>query len=136
MGGRGAIPETELRVHMSNTYIYFITEDKFHRYAYHYCKIGISNNPEKRLENLQTSNARELSLELKLGPFSEQEAFNLEKKLHKIFDKYHIRGEWFKNHILTRMDLIEKYEDHQAMRREENRLSTKERKRGKGLEYD
>lgn len=52
-------------------------------------KIGSSDNPWARLGALQTSNANTLNL-LAIYP-----GLSNESDLHKRFDKYRIRGEWF-----------------------------------------
>lgn len=65
------------------TKIYFICDGDF-------VKIGISDNPEKRLSHLQTSNPKKLTL---LYTMDGNET--LEKLLHSIFSQYRVRGEWF-----------------------------------------
>lgn len=82
------IPEFKLsEAKKSIGYIYAIEAEEI------YTKIGLSKDfPTKRLRNLQTSSP----LELKLKGYLKTENMNSdEKKLHKIFDKYHKRGEWF-----------------------------------------
>lgn len=55
-----------------------------------YQKIGHSVNPIHRFQNLQTSNARELSfIYLAHGSLVD------EAKLHEKYAQYHVRGEWF-----------------------------------------
>lgn len=60
-------------------------------------KIGMSNNVEARLKNLQTSNSSELLVVWKYytGRCS-KEAAKVEKMLHRACKEHHIRGEWFK----------------------------------------
>lgn len=57
-------------------------------------KIGVGNNPEKRLKQLQTGSVSEL--ELVYTSYLCSNAFEIEKIVHKKFEKYHIRGEWYK----------------------------------------
>lgn len=53
-------------------------------------KIGVSRNPNKRLATLQISHDSKLII-LKVIKGSTRE----EKLLHKMYNKYRIRGEWF-----------------------------------------
>jgi hypothetical protein len=55
-------------------------------------KIGVSKNPEKRLKTFQTSNSKTITLEWYR---SRNDAFKLEKYLHRSFSEYKVRGEWF-----------------------------------------
>lgn len=55
------------------------------------CKIGFSNNPEKRLKSLQTSNPYKLILASVL----EESETNTEKILHSKFKDFRVSGEWF-----------------------------------------
>ncbi len=79
-----------------DSYVYFISDGK-------YIKIGKSAKPMKRLEQLQTSNARELKL-LGIIPGSSVK----ENELHSMFNNLHVRGEWFKldNSILLYIESI------------------------------
>lgn len=58
-----------------------------------YYKIGVANNPVRRLEELQIGSPYELDIIAFAGFTDPQEA---EKALHSRFDKYNVRGEWFK----------------------------------------
>lgn len=55
-----------------------------------YVKIGIANNPKKRLKSLQGANHARLHI-IYTMPGNE----TLERLLHTIFRDYRIRGEWF-----------------------------------------
>lgn len=56
-------------------------------------KIGVSNNPQNRLQTLQTASPFDMEIiETKSTPL----AYKVENKLHKIFDKYKHKNEWFK----------------------------------------
>ncbi len=61
-------------------------------------KIGYSTNPNERLKQLQTSNSEKLVLEWSR---ERADACQLEKHLHRTFNKHHIRGEWFDATTLT-----------------------------------
>ena len=73
-----------------------VTKIYFFRYG-KYIKIGHSKNPEKRLSNIQTSNPKKVKL---LWEFFGNIRF--EYKIQRIFQKYHVRGEWFKDNEVLR----------------------------------
>lgn len=75
-------------------YVYFIRSGKKGD-----IKIGKSNNPEKRMAELQTGNPKKLRLIASIHCKSEQEAFSLEKKIHQLFRKRRLHGEWFHKNI-------------------------------------
>lgn len=64
-------------------------------------KIGITNNPKSRLLSLSNANISQLNLirlfEYNVDKYSayQDQYKDVEKKLHVIFDKYRIKGEWF-----------------------------------------
>lgn len=62
-------------------------------------KIGRARNVDKRLETLQTGNHLELILLATIYCHSSEHAAEVEHKLHRIFKKQRIRGEWFKRNI-------------------------------------
>ena len=55
-------------------------------------KIGISNNPEKRLKQFKTGNPK-----IEMLQYSQKVFFAewLEYNLHKLFIKQNVNGEWF-----------------------------------------
>lgn len=57
-------------------------------------KIGISKDPRKRLAQIRTGSGVEV--ELVAFYLTDGPARDVEKKLHKLFDKYRLLGEWFK----------------------------------------
>lgn len=65
-------------------FIYFI------RSSEGFVKIGLSNNPEKRLKTLQTASPYKLDLAYKMKGNE-----SLEKYLHLLFAPYRAYGEWF-----------------------------------------
>lgn len=67
-------------------YIYFMIEG-----ANGGIKIGRAKDVFKRLHNLQTGNSRRL----RMLAFVKETKVISETRLHVIFDKYHIHGEWF-----------------------------------------
>lgn len=54
------------------------------------CKIGYSNNPQKRLKELQVANPNKLKLAKVI-----QGTINEEQTLHKTFEHLRLSGEWF-----------------------------------------
>lgn len=75
------------RVIAMSYYVYLITDGT-------YTKIGISNNPQKRLRSLQTANPRKLSIAHTVQLESKDDASLLEFALHQYFDKARVSGEW------------------------------------------
>ena len=69
-------------------------------------KIGISNNPEKRIKNLNIGNADKLKLVMVKK--AEKPKYQSETELHKNFKAYKIRSEWFSSDILDLLD-VEKH---------------------------
>lgn len=67
-------------------YVYVIVN-----YTHNTCKIGYSNNPHKRLNQIQTGNHNKLKLFL---VFKADKSTEL--KLHKKYKEYYLRGEWFR----------------------------------------
>ena len=58
-------------------------------------KVGVSNNPDRRMITMQTGNSRKLELIAKMGPFSKKQAFSQESRIHRILGRGRITGEWF-----------------------------------------
>ncbi len=61
----------------------------------HDTKIGISNNPEKRIKQLQTGSSRLLKIQYTILFNTRNEAIKAENSLHKKYSKYRLMGEWF-----------------------------------------
>ena len=78
--------QREQKRYLSGIYLYLIqnpiTND---------LKIGISNEPQRRIEELQNTNGRQLNLLYTIPGKS-----NLEKTLHDKFSHLRLKGEWFK----------------------------------------
>lgn len=67
------------------SYIYIISDGNLR-------KIGVSDDPESRIEQLQTANGKKLVLE----HFEEKnEAFKVEKYAHRHLNAKKSMGEWF-----------------------------------------
>ena len=62
-------------------------------------KIGMSNNPERRRDHIQTSNPLKVQI---IAQKDVPDDKALESELHKKYEDYHIRGEWF----AMRIDLV------------------------------
>jgi len=64
-------------------------------------KIGISKNPELRIETLQVGCPYPLKLIVTIECKSRGHAENLENQLHKVFRFACLGGEWFKGDVIT-----------------------------------
>ena len=82
---------------MKPHYVYFI-QQRFTKSKP--IKIGSAKDVERRLGELQVGNPYELAVVAKLGPFSKREAEATERRLHEQCSRFHIRGEWFRQHVL------------------------------------
>ena len=58
-------------------------------------KVGVSDDPEKRLKQLQTGNPKVLRLLMSFECKNKEHAFNLEKTLHLMLSGQGILNEWF-----------------------------------------
>lgn len=71
-------------------YVYFIKGQRGN------IKIGVSQNPQKRLEALQTGHSAKLKI-IEQFPFeSRMQAYDTEAQLHRRYKRHRVRGEWFK----------------------------------------
>ena len=76
--------------------VYFISDGEF-------IKIGIANSVKKRLNGLQTANARKLNILYVIRVCKPSEAHAIETKLHKYFHEQNTIGEWFS---ITENDIL------------------------------
>jgi hypothetical protein len=58
-------------------------------------KIGKANDVGQRISELQVGNPNELEVLAVIPCKSERHSVEVEKLLHKKYERYHIRGEWF-----------------------------------------
>lgn len=75
------------------TYVYFISDGHGHT------KIGVSDNPQKRLKQCQTGNPYKLKLERTEVFESRNDALEREKELHNKFKDFNTHGEWFQTSL-------------------------------------
>lgn len=75
--------------HMRDGNVYFVRDE------YGNVKIGVSQDIEKRIKALQTSNASRLELILNLHVNDITHAYKIENELHKIFEHCRVRNEWY-----------------------------------------
>ena len=61
-----------------------------------YIKIGVSGNPNIRLDSIQACNARPLYLAYKSQGFSRLSAMEIERSVHSELDEYSQGREWFR----------------------------------------
>lgn len=80
------------QISVSRSFIYIIREEGKGR-----LKIGISNNPEKRLKTLQTGSAEDLTLLYTSLVCSN--SLEIEANVHEHFKEYLVRGEWFSSEL-------------------------------------
>lgn len=73
-----------------------------------YYKIGISEDYEKRLKQIQSCNPFHISLSAYIYFETIEQARNMEKELHDKFDSKRINGEWFQLDF-NDLELIYKY---------------------------
>jgi len=62
-------------------------------------KIGMAENVDRRLSELQEGNPYKLNIISVMDCYSVSHADETEKRIHKLFSKKRIRGEWFKASI-------------------------------------
>lgn len=60
-----------------------------------YFKIGISQNPKQRLSRLSCGNPYPIKIIFESDPIPN--SYKVESNLHNALNKYHERGEWYKN---------------------------------------
>lgn len=59
-------------------------------------KIGMANNPDERIKQLQTGNPVALKLIMRIKCKDRKHALNLERTLHEMLAGQNVLGEWFK----------------------------------------
>lgn len=69
-------------------YVYVISDGS-------HVKIGIASDPQSRLVNLQVGNRLKLSLLHYKDCKCKRDATLLEQRLHQLYKKSHVTGEWF-----------------------------------------
>lgn len=62
-------------------------------------KVGVAGNVERRIAVLQTGNPFELKIMATIPCGSYAKAYETESRIHKIFKRQRIRGEWFQGNI-------------------------------------
>ena len=59
-------------------------------------KIGISNDVEKRMKGLYGNSPTPMELVDAFGPFSDKDAYKIERYMHKLYKDKNDHGEWFR----------------------------------------
>lgn len=72
-----------------STYVYFISSGSTP------IKIGISNNPNTRLSELQTAHYQRLHLLYTIECHDRAQAYELESAFHRWYGDLHVRNEWY-----------------------------------------
>lgn len=75
---------------IEHVYVYFISAGGSP------IKIGVSDNPSRRLLDLQTAHYQKLYLLYTLKCGNRQQALEVESAFHRWYDELRIRNEWFK----------------------------------------
>lgn len=70
-------------------------------------KIGIANNVDQRLKDLQICNPNELVVLYKIKMNSRNHAFMVENRLHRKLNRFKIRGEWFLSRAIHKVNFKE-----------------------------
>jgi hypothetical protein len=86
-----------------DSHIYFMQETRLDGSPGH-VKIGVANNLDNRLAGIVTSNPREITIPFYIAPYRQRDVLNytklippehLERDIHRLMSKWHIRREWF-----------------------------------------
>ena len=80
---------------MENSYVYFVQVRRPGRGGVGPVKIGVADDPFKRMADLQVGNHQPLAMVLTIGPMQRDAAIRLEGSLHDQFYADCLRGEWF-----------------------------------------
>lgn len=80
-------------------YVYLIRSEETGRY-----KIGVSKDPTKRIEQLNTGNDSELVL---IESFPSEYAYKVETALQNSYAYTHKRGEWFDLYLENELSFID-----------------------------
>lgn len=70
-----------------------------------YYKIGVSKNPQKRIDQLQTGNSSEIKLKY---VFLSEIPYKVESSIKNYYLSYRKKGEWFDLPLLEEQKFIEK----------------------------
>lgn len=83
-------------------------------------KVGVSDDPYKRIKELQTGNPRKLKIEIIIECVDRNHAFNLEKTIHEVLFKRRLQGEWFSMSGHKAMKVINRIANDPAYRSVKN----------------
>ena len=79
-------------------YIYLIKSKQSQLY-----KIGISDNPQKRIKNLQTGNPEDLII---IHTYKTKNYNKVEKALHNRYSYLKLNGEWFEFDVFIEVNFL------------------------------
>lgn len=79
----------------SDWYLYILRAKENRNGKKSIIKIGMSNNPKKRIANLQTACPYELEIITAIKCLDREHCLNVERVAHKLYRKNRMRGEWF-----------------------------------------
>ena len=75
-----------------------------------YYKVGISQDPCRRVDDLQPSCPLQVTLLVSNGPYPQAVAWRIEHETHRKLSKYWLHGEWFAIPTDAAAKLIEEME--------------------------
>jgi len=78
-------------------------------------KIGVTDNVQNRIKQLQTGNPSEIVLVMHFECNSREHAFNLEKTIHEILKGQRLFGEWFSVSKTKLMKMLNSMGDKEAL---------------------
>lgn len=78
------------------SFIYIISQVKHQNGP---VKIGISDNPQKRLKQIQTGHPEKIEIKHLEEISTRRKTLELEKNLHRDFSIYRSHGEWFNMNV-------------------------------------
>lgn len=85
-----------------NAFVYLIRQEDFANKQFFF-KIGQTKNLARRLRELQTSNSHLLHLWAAMSFPNKADAKREEKRLHKVYQSWQKRGEWFQGRALEQL---------------------------------
>jgi len=94
---------------MMDTYVYIIEQ-----VGSTFCKVGVSNEPVRRLAELQRHNPNRMAISYVLEPQISVNAYSLENNIHYLLSDYRLEGEWFKLPAKGAFSLI--YANHRIVK--------------------
>jgi predicted GIY-YIG superfamily endonuclease len=80
---------------METVYVYFVSQQRDGR-----VKIGVSSDPDRRVKEMQTGNAKPLTVIARFPFPNRASAMAIERELHEKYSRFRVSGEWFRPRLL------------------------------------